>query len=208
VLLVPGNHEAYRSSWPDTLALLGAFEQQVRDDTTLGEFVLLDRATFRIPDTNVVILGCSLFSHVPEERRMAISLGLQDFYQTSDWDVDAHNAAHRRDVTWLNTQVAGLQGSDVKIIILSHWSPTVDARGIEPRRVNSTVGSGFHTDLATEPCFQSGQVKLWAFGHTHYNCDFVVERRNGAPPMRLVTNQRGYYFAQAPKYDGGKIVEI
>ncbi|KAL9097049.1 MAG: hypothetical protein Q9165_001013 [Trypethelium subeluteriae] len=208
VLFVPGNHEAYHSSWPETLTILRIFEQKVRENSSLGAFVLLDRTVFWLPDTNVTILGCSLFSSIPPERHTAVSFGLNDFFQTSGWDVDAHNEAHKRDIAWLNAQVADLGQSDVKIIIFSHWNPSMDTRAIEPRYADSPIKSAFSTDLSGEACFTSDQVKLWAFGHTHYNCDFTVQRAGIAEPLRLFTNQRGYYFAQAEGYDGEKTVEI
>ncbi|KAK1770116.1 Metallo-dependent phosphatase-like protein [Phialemonium atrogriseum] len=209
VLFVPGNHEAYSSSWPQALEILRAFEQTARRDASLGEFVLLDRAVFRLPGhKNIVILGCSLFSYIPPESHMAVSVGLNDFYQTRDWDVGAHNEAHGRDVAWLNTQVADLEQSDAEIMIFSHWSPSKDARAIEPRHAESPITSAFATDLSGQACFKSDKIKVWAFGHTHYNCDFEVERENGAGPLRLLANQRGYYFAQAEGYDGEKTVEL
>ncbi|GJN72722.1 hypothetical protein PLIIFM63780_006785 [Purpureocillium lilacinum] len=118
VLFVPGNHEAYHSDWPRTLDTLRAFEQQVRSDDAIGEFVLLDRATYRLPGTDVVILGCSLFSFVPRASEMAVGLGINDYFQTYDWDVDAQNEAHVRDFAWLNGQVAELEQTGSKIISL------------------------------------------------------------------------------------------
>ena len=207
VLFVPGNHEAYHSNWPDTLDALRTFERDVRKDETLGEFVLLDRASFRIPDTNGVILGCSLFS---QKTKWQSALGSMTSTRTGDWDVGTHNEAHRRDLAWLNAQVAEYENSeeDVKIMIFSHWSPSLDERAIEPRHAGSKVSSAFSTDFAGEVCFRSDKVKVWAFGHTHYNCDFVVEREEGAGGLRLLTHQRGYYFAQADGFDGEKVVQV
>lgn len=208
VLFVPGNHEAYRSNWKETLDILRAFERDVRDRASLGEFILLDRAVYRLPDTNTVILGCSLFSSVSSENSMAISVGLNDFFDIADWDTDSHNEAHKRDVSWLNAQVAELEQSDVQIMIFTHWSPSQDARSVDPKHASSPISSAFSTDLFGEKCFQSTKVRVWAFGHTHYNCDFTVERKADASPLRLLANQRGYYFAQAEGYDGGKTVGI
>lgn len=208
VLLVPGNHEVYHSDWSATLDILRAFEQDVRKDRSLGEFVLLDRAAFWLPGTNVAILGCSLFSSVPVKNQMAVSVGLNDFFHTGDWDVGMHNLAHQRDLAWLNAQVADLEHGDVKIMILSHWSPSMDARAIEPRHAGSPISTAFSTDLSEEPCFKSRKVKVWAFGHTHYNCDFTVERESDAGPLRLLANQRGYYFAQAGGFDAEKTVDL
>ncbi|KAI9652039.1 MAG: hypothetical protein M1829_001976 [Trizodia sp. TS-e1964] len=213
VLFIPGNHEAYGSSWRDTLDALRNFEQAVRADASLGDFVLLDRGAYRVPSAhaNIVVLGCSLFSHIPAAREMAVSVGLNDFYATADWSVGAHNAAHRRDLTWLNAQVAALEleESDARVMVLTHWSPSRDPRAIDPRHGTSSITSAFSTDLSGEKCFQSDKVKCWAFGHTHYNCDFTVERGGaGAPPLRLLANQRGYYFSQAGGFDEGKVVDL
>lgn len=211
VLFVPGNHEAYYSSWPATLALLQAFEDDVRNDTSItGEFILLDRNTYQVPNTGVAIVGCRLFSQVPNENAMDVGMGLNDFFQTNVWDVDAHNAAHARDLTWLNEEVEKLQQrvNVDKIMIVSHWCPSRDCRASKPQHAGSKITTGFSTDLSREACFISAKVKVWAFGHTHYNCDFVVEREKGGRFLRLLANQRGYYFAQAEGFDVTKTVEL
>jgi len=216
VLFVPGNHEAYHSSWPETLALLREFEEETRKDAGLGEFVLMDRVVYRLPEEGggekkkkVRVLGCSLFSRVAKEDAMAVEMGLNDFYKTEGWDVSTHNAAHERDLGWLNERVAELEREegDVRVVVLTHWMPTRDGRATEARHAGSRITSGFSTELAGERCFGSGRVKVWAFGHTHYNCDFVVERGE-AGPVRLVANQRGYYFSQTEGFDGEKVIEV
>lgn len=95
----------------------------------------------------------------------------------------------------------------MRIMIFTHWSPSKDTRAIDPRHATSSITSAFSTDLSGERCFQSEKVIIWAFGHTHYNCDFLVERKEGAGSLRLLTNQRGYHFGQVNGY-GGKTVEI
>lgn len=211
VLFVPGNHEAYHSSWPATLAILRAFEEDVRQDPSIpGAFVLLDRKTYHVPHTRVAVVGCSLFSRVPPENAADVEMGLNDFFHTGGaWDVGAHNAAHARDLAWLNAEVERLGQVDDggSIMVVSHWSPSRDARATQPQHAGSRITAGFSTRLSQEPCFVNPKVKVWAFGHTHYNCDFVVERE-GAGPWRLLANQRGYYFAQAAGFDGAKTVEI
>ena len=224
VLLVPGNHEAYHSTWPRTLAILQSLEEDVNErraagDAALGELVVLDRRLYSVPGpgglsspSGTVVLGCSLFSHVPPERAAAVGMGLNDFFHIGNgWDVAAHNRAHARDLAWLNEVVAMLHmSSDVRaIIIVTHWCPSLDARARDPQHTSDALTSAFATDLSGEVCFRTPKVKVWAFGHTHYNCDFVVGREDsGAAPLRLVTNQRGYYFAQAVGYDNDKTLEV
>lgn len=83
----------------------------------------------------------------------------------------------------------------------------MDPRSMEPRHVGSGRTTVFSTDLTKDACFRSERVKLWAFGHTHVNCDFMAERES-AGPLRLLANQRGYYKAQSLGFDGEKVVEM
>ncbi|KAK5659391.1 hypothetical protein OQA88_1484 [Cercophora sp. LCS_1] len=207
VFYVPGNHEAYHSSWPATLSALRDFEAQTRADPSIGDFILLDQGFYRIPDTEVVILGCRLFSHIPADKEQRVWRGLTDFWVTDKWTPVEHNAAHKRDVAWLNAQVAELeQEDDVRIVIFSHWGPTTDDRAVEPVHRGSDVSCAFITDLSGEKCFRSEKVKIWGCGHTHYNFDFVKEREGEG--LRIVTNQRGYYSKQALGWDEEKVIEV
>ncbi|KEY75158.1 hypothetical protein S7711_01606 [Stachybotrys chartarum IBT 7711] len=202
VLYVPGNHEAYHSTWDAALDVFRKFAEDVRGDPALGEFILLDRTAYQLPGTKTTILGCSLFSSIPRDKHDVVGMGINDFNQTDNWTTEKHNEWHQRDVAWLNAQVAELENTDTEIIIFSHWSPSQDARAIDPRHTGSPITSGFSTDMSGQPCFQSSSVRIWAFGHTHYNCDFLAHRGEGVPPLRLVANQRGYYIAQAAGFDG------
>jgi hypothetical protein len=209
VLFVPGNHEAYGATWAATLEVLRSFEKSVQGDDSLGEFVLLDRGSFREPGGKFVVLGCSLFSHVPPEKEMSVSFGINDFFQIHDWEITTHNEAHQKDLSWLNNEVRNLQGSDLQVLIFTHWSPSTDERVSDPKHANSAIRSGFSTDLSNEICFISKNVRLWAFGHTHYNCDFALARGgSNTNPIRLVANQRGYYFSQAEGFDVEKIIDV
>ncbi|ESZ98084.1 Ser/Thr protein phosphatase [Sclerotinia borealis F-4128] len=50
----------------------------------------------------------------------------------------------------------------------------------------------------------ANQVRLWAFGHTHFNCDFE-EVGTG---KRIVANQKGYKESEVATFDVAKVVEI
>lgn len=120
------------------------------------------------------------------------------------WNVKVHNKAHAADLVWLNTQIKQLEGAGRKVIIFTHHSPATDTRANDPRHKNSPISSGFVTDLSSELCWKSKDVKLWAFGHTHYNCDFTDESTG----KRVYTNQRGYDSEKAAGYDGDRVLEI
>ncbi|KAH6652801.1 Metallo-dependent phosphatase-like protein [Truncatella angustata] len=210
VFLVMGNHEPYHASWPQAKILIGKFNASVEAQKQggaeeLGSFVLLDRTRFDIDDgeDHITILGCTLFSDVPPESHEAVSFGLNDFYHIRDWDIEKHNKEHRRDVEWLESETQALEGSGRKVVIFTHYCPTEDPRAKDPRHGESAIRSGFATDLADNSAWRSDSVTIWAFGHTHWNCDFIDERGK-----RVYANQRGYYFRQTTGFDGTAVVEM
>ncbi|KAE8357720.1 acyl-CoA dehydrogenase/oxidase [Aspergillus caelatus] len=206
VFFLLGNHEPYHSSWTTARERMQKFsntiyQKRTQEGQLLGEFVFMDQARYDI-SPHITVLGCILYSRVPKSQETHVSFGLNDFYHIEDWTVEAHCAAHEADRTWLNDQVSHIVKLEPrrKIVIFSHHSPTLAAAAVDPVHANSPISSGFATDIAEEPCWKNTQVCLWAFGHTHYNCDFIDDKTG----KRLVANQRGYYFAQSKAFDPEK----
>ncbi|KAI0014582.1 Ser/Thr protein phosphatase superfamily [Xylariomycetidae sp. FL0641] len=211
VFLVLGNHEPWHLTWDAARATFKQFERAIREerqrDPGLGEFVLLDKTRYDIDDAEregVAILGCTLFTRVPAASLEAVSFGMHDFYYIENWTVEQHTQRFEEELQWLNEEVAKVQGAGKKCIIFSHYSPTLDQRAADPRHVNSAIQTGFATELRGESCFGSSAVKLWAFGHTHFNCDFVDEGTD----TRVLANQRGAYFNQSAEFEAGKTIQL
>lgn len=204
IFFVLGNHEPYHSSYAASKQQLLALEAETEQQAS-GKFVLLDRTRYDL-SPRVSILGCTLFSDVTAAQKDFVSFSLNDFYHIENWMVEEHVQKYESELRWLNAEIQRLleEEPDRKIIIMSHYSPTVDARSINPKHGSSNISSGFMTDLSGEICFSSEHVAVWAFGHTHSNCDF----EHGSHQIRLVTNQRGYYFAQSDGFDAGKTVKL
>ena len=205
VFLLLGNHEPYHSSWETARNRVKDFSEslalkQYQDRNQLGDFIFLDQTRYDL-NSEVTILGCILYSKVTAAQEERVSFGLNDFYHIEDWTVAQHCVAHESDLRWLNDHVSVISKTEPqrKIVIFTHHCPVAaDIRSIDPARPESSpLSSGFSTDLSGELCWMNPQVKVWAFGHTHYNCDFVDEKTG----KRVIANQRGYYFAQANSFD-------
>lgn len=200
VFLVTGNHEAYGSSWEKVKSRIKSFEAEANElfkkGDSSGEFVLLDQARYDI-SPGLSILGCTLFSKVLPEQMESVSFGLNDFYHIGDWSVEAHIEAHQSDLDWLNRENESISHSepDRKFVVLTHFCPSVSKEVADPRHEGSKISSAFMSDLADEMCWRTDAVKLWAFGHTHFNCDFRDEKTR----KRVISNQMGYYFSQSKR---------
>jgi hypothetical protein len=185
IFYVLGNHEPYHTTVDLSIASLEAFEREQGD----GRFHFLNRTSFDIaPD--ITILGCTLWTHIPASSAHACASHLTDFSKHDGiWDrtIEQHNADHLADLTWLNTTISSLPLSH-SVIVLTHHSPTTSPRANSSRHRNSDTNSGFRTDLSKEACWTDKRVKLWAYGHTHFSCQF---REEGTGKL-VVSNQMGY----------------
>ncbi|KAJ9482452.1 hypothetical protein VN97_g10977 [Penicillium thymicola] len=117
-----------------------------------------------------------------------------------DWTIEAHQDAHHVDLVWLNQGIEYISRSE----LFTHFCLSTHAMVVDPRHRNRKISSAFMTDLSSEPCWENGVVKLWAFGHTHFNCDFQ-DLKTG---KTVTSNQRGYYFSQSEGFDCEKTVKI
>ncbi|KAF2490445.1 hypothetical protein BU16DRAFT_530931 [Lophium mytilinum] len=212
VFFLLGNHEPYDSNYSITIERLRKFEKEANQarqvpNSACGRFVFLDQTRFDISGS-VTILGCTFFSQIADEQKDSITRFVSDFEKIEGWTVDQHNAAHEDDLAWLNAQVTAIEQDEPwrSIVVLTHHSPTLlptahDARHLED---GNEVRSAFVTDVSRERCWTSKNVKVWAFGHTHFNCDFEDDRTG----IRVVANQKGYSRTENVTFDVEKVIEI
>lgn len=211
VFLLLGNHEPYHSSWEVIRQQIRQFAENSNSRPAtdgFGKFVFLDQTRYDLSN-NVTILGCTLHSKIPAEHEERVSFGLNDFYHIDNWSVEKHNAVHTKELAWLNEQVSSISTLEPerKIVIFTHHSPiTRDSRAVDPAHVGSPISTGFSTDLSGEECWKNPSVCMWAFGHTHFNCDYTLD--NGVKGKRIFSNQRGYYFKQAEDFKLDSVVTI
>ncbi|CAG8247118.1 unnamed protein product [Penicillium salamii] len=218
VLFVLGNREPYLATWSETKQKLHRFAASVNERSAAsgqsgqpktGSFVFLDQNRYDI-SSDVTVLGCTLFTHVSKSNRSWATFGSpQDFYDIYDWIVEKHCAAQRSDLAWLNSQVSRISAEEPhrKIVVFTHHSPiTQDARGVYLRLAHSSVLERFATDLSAQECWTNPSVRLWAFGHTHYNVNYVEDSGK-----MVLSNQRSWLLCEingTKGFDGDLVVDI
>ena len=202
VCFLLGNHEAYSSSYSFAKERFTVFQKSCDERRdTLGKFILFDQTRYDI-DNVTTILGCTLYSNVTAEQYDHIRFGLNDFYRIENWSVEQHNDAHKSDVEWLRAQLMEIKKEpDRRVMVLTHHSPTLLEEAHDPRHRNSKLTSAFATDLLPE--LDTSQVKIWAYGHTHFNHPSIK-----VGEVELITNQRGYITALSSNFDISKVVTL
>ncbi|KAI1371554.1 putative calcineurin-like phosphoesterase [Hypoxylon crocopeplum] len=186
VFLVLGNHEFYGMEYEAGLDKAHLLSEE---PSLAGKLVLLHKTRWDDRVSNLTVLGCTLWSAIPEEACDIIQSTVNDFKQIRDWTAAKHNQVHDEETAWLRgqvAQVASQEGFDQRrLLVATHHAPCVKGTS-RPEHDNSPWAPAFSTDLLDQAGWN--YVKTWAFGHTHYSTKFA---RNG---IKLVANQRGYFF--------------
>lgn len=185
IFLVLGNHEFYGLDYESGLKKA---QELTKEPTLSGKLVLLHRTRWDDPNSSLTILGCTLWSRIPEEVCDLVETKINDFKRIQGWTSHRHNAVHAEEVQWLHDQVAHTATCDSplgerRILIATHHAPCIEGTS-RPTDSSNLWTSAFATDLLDQHDWNV--VQVWAFGHTHYSTDMS---RNG---VRLVANQRGY----------------
>ncbi|CCM00741.1 uncharacterized protein FIBRA_02781 [Fibroporia radiculosa] len=201
VYFVSGNHEPYRSSIVESVARFQNFADDINSDQSLGEFIFLNRTRHDVP-AELTILGCTLWAALNPDDLDILSWSLTDFRRISSFDPESFTAIHNADLEWLNATISMISQAEParKIVVFTHHAPTLSGTG-DPKYEGQPTNSAFATELTGEPCWTTGNVVLWAFGHTHWSCDF---ERAG---VRVYSNQRGYGEG-GPGYSADKTIDL
>ncbi|KAI1142133.1 hypothetical protein F5Y05DRAFT_409281 [Hypoxylon sp. FL0543] len=151
----------------------------------MGEFVFLDNSRYDFRHEKVTVLGGTLFSLPRKDHRDSMREYYKDFMRIDGWDANQHFAAHKATCSWLLHTSTAIENEDPDraIIILTHYCPSV-----KKQVLGTSTMYHFATDRKWLHRFMTDNVKLWAFGSTHNNCDYT-DYDNGT---RFYSNQRGF----------------
>ncbi|KAF1923056.1 ser/Thr protein phosphatase superfamily [Didymella exigua CBS 183.55] len=200
VFLVLGSLEFHGLAWMDGLQLAHKME---REPATKGRLEVLYETRSEVPGTNVVLLGATLWSRIPDQDVAAVLKKMPEFNEESgiqgEWSIENHNAEYKRDLRWLKQEVgkatkpavgpdgkpmSGFQaGSEAKqVVVVTSFAPDL-RESLDPWQVDTPWSSAYGTDLLNGTEWSG--VKTWICGTTGRTCEF---KKNG---ITVVCNQRG-----------------
>lgn len=207
VFLVLGNHEFYEMSFEAGIEKAREMEKEA---VLEGKLKVLHQDRWDDEETNLTILGATLWSKIDAQAEEVVTLRVSDFKMIKEWSVAQHNARHASDLNWLLTsasEIAALpEDSQRTVLIVTHHAPVVKGAS-RPEHEKALWKTAFSTDVIQKREF--GGVACWMFGHTHFTTQF---EKSG---IRVVANQRGYVLGfKGPTledtrgFDDGRVVEL
>ena len=180
VFLVLGNHEFYGLDFATALSTAKKLEKEPRLE---GKLSFLQQTRIDLSDAAITVLGCTLWSHIPDKAKEIVGARVNDFRMIKNWTVDRHNDAHKSDLAWIRAELDNIDPGR-SVLVVTHHAPSV-LETFRPEHLKNPWASAFATNILSSKKTW-GSVKHWVYGHTHYSTQF--EKRG----IHVVSNQRGY----------------
>lgn len=194
VIYVPGNHEYYGTSIKYGNKVINDICGKLSVHYLNPGFIKID---------NVIIMGCALWSHIPEDEARIIKYKLNDFRQIDEHSTSYHNGLFEYHKRFLEDNLAELSKQpDVRFIIATHHCPDRNLTKMLTATRSTFSGpetydlsAAFGTDITKRFQKYSPKIIAWIYGHTHLNMSETIN------DIRVICNQHGYSIDTPHEYD-------
>jgi hypothetical protein len=167
VFLVAGNHEFYNVRCPTKTTMTDKKEKIRRICDGLPNVHFLDCSSVYLPEHNVRVLGCTLWSDIPDGLKEKALLMMNDTRQIqyrkdvsfTPW---LFSEQHDNEKQWLNQEIHQCELTNERCLVLTHYLPSYSliAEKYQGHFLNACFASNCE-DLFRPP------VVGWIAGHTH-----------------------------------------
>jgi predicted phosphodiesterase len=192
VVIIPGNHEFYKSFDMDTLH--DGWELQIRSNVRCYYNTVIHCG-------NTDLIATTLWGQIRLEDAFQTENAITDFrrirYSNKILDWARFNDEHERCFQFLDKSVKSSKAQN--IIVTSHHVPSfmLNAPEFEGSRLNGAFTVELGDYIASAP------IKYWIYGHSHRNINRYIGK------TLCVSNQLGYVFAnEHQSFNPGAYVEV
>ena len=167
VFLIAGNHEFYNVRCPVKSDMVSKKEDIRLACEALPNVHFLDCSSYYIPEYNVRILGCTLWSHIPDslfEKAITYMNDSRQILKEKDTPFTpwAISEQHAKEKEWLHQEIEKCDFAKEKCLVVTHYLPSFVL--IHDKYKGSPLNACFASDC--DNLFRAPVVG-WICGHTH-----------------------------------------
>ena len=174
VIYVPGNHEYYGGSIPET-------DDYIRRNTRDSNITIINPGHTVV--NGVAFIGAALWTNFRKDAmaKMMCARNINDFRLIKGFDTDYCSMLHTEHIKYIKEAYAAT--SPLKKVIITHFLPAIECISVQYRGTDlinyyfANDYGDYISDLANT---------TWLFGHTHDNVDVVIG------DTRCIANPYGY----------------
>jgi hypothetical protein len=213
--MIAGNHEYYNSNHYTKWSTTGCDTIEARDsmmEMLVSHFHnvhFLQKGTFDIPNSNIRILGCTLWSDYDLYNIPVIEKYMNDFKYISLSNNDHITPyellnIHRDHVSWLKMALTEATNDKKEVIVMTHHLPHLGL--IDEHYKGHPANSAFVTDM-TPIMDRYKCIVNWFAGHSH-SCKEILHTRSDNSTVLCTIHCHGYPDEHVKNYSTSKIVII
>jgi len=178
IFVINGNHEYYNQSLREGD---DNFKNLFSDRHNIH---FLQKETI-ILNENILIAGCTLWSHVSNDHLEEIQLRMRDCDIIKDFEKDyiKYNKVHDDHVAWIKETIKYAKDNKLIIVMCTHHCP-LKTREALVDFYGDDLNDAFATDLSD----LVKQCDYWCYGHLHTKSNVYKHEQ-----CTMVTNCRGYF---------------
>jgi len=184
-VIITGNHEYYTETTHATIEQINAFIK----GKVASNVAFLNAEALTIPNTNIVIYGGTLWSHIPTYNgKLSLNIDFPIYTDSyGKFTSSIYNKYHEHSVLKLVDVIRQVReknkmGENLKLVVLTHHTPTYEHIKLE-NRVPNERDPLYSTELSH--LTQKKYVDTWICGHTHSNYDLY---KNHKEKTRIISN--------------------
>lgn len=202
IFLVAGNHEFYNIRCPVKSDMTSKKEQLKKLCEPYPNIHFLDCSSYYLPEQNLRILGCTLWSEIPECLTEKVITYMNDARQIQiQKDVPftpwAMTEQHEKEKQWLNQEIHKCELTNERCLVITHYLPSFELihEKYQGHFLNACFASNCD-DLFRPP------VVGWICGHTHTGMKKFI---HGIP---CCVNPHGYPHETVETRDRFAVLEL
>jgi DNA repair exonuclease SbcCD nuclease subunit len=209
VFYIAGNHDYYNkiySKWKYSKP----YSMNEIEDYIESLFInfpnvhFLQEKKFNIPNTNYVILGCTLWTSIPEDKYINCIMYSNDVNYISTNSIERLspkniNDLHVQHSNWLLKELDLAESENKKAIVLTHHLPTELL--VSYKYIGDPQNYLYFTELASH--LNKSSLQAWICGHSH-----SAKRIKFNKNKELMMNCKGYNDEKIDNFNPSCIYEI
>jgi hypothetical protein len=192
VFYVTGNHDYYNkihTRWkykqPKSMEQIENDIEELFKNYTNVHF--LQKKSFQIPNSDYVILGCTLWTYIQKKDFVSAHYALNDFSYIYNkerrFTVEDLVELHVDHANWILQSLKYLESIQKKAIVLTHHLPT--SLIINSKYIGHPKNYLYYSELTEQ--LNSPALKAWICGHSHSSSKIVYK-----PGVEVMMNCKGY----------------
>lgn len=192
VFYVTGNHDYYNKIHTRWRYKAPRSMEQIENDIEIffkkyNNVHFLQKKSFQIPNTEYVILGCTLWTFIEKKNYVSAHYTLNDFSYISNkgrrFSVEDLVELHENHANWILQSLQYLESIHKKVIVLTHHLPT--SLIIDPKYFGDPKNYLYHSELTEH--LNNKALKAWICGHSHASSRIVYKHG-----VEVMMNCKGY----------------